>query len=72
MTLLKAMATLPENSAPVKLALRFRAACCCVLTGFEVSAVLSTFPSPTIALVTPVTVPVKAGDAKLAFKFRAV
>ena len=32
-----------------------------MLTGLSASAVLSTFPKPTIDLVIPVTVPVKAG-----------
>ena len=44
---------------------------CDALIVFAVSAVLSTFPSPTIALVTPVTVPVNAGLAVGAFPSRA-
>ena len=39
--------------------------------GFALSAVLSTLPNPTIALVMPPTVPVKDGDASGALKSRA-
>ena len=36
------------------------------------SDVLSTFPKPTIPLLTPPTVPVNVGEARLAFKSNAV
>jgi hypothetical protein len=36
------------------------------------SDVLSTLAKPTIAAVIPPTVPVNVGEAKLAFRFRAV
>ena len=39
--------------------------------GLLASDVLFTFPSPTIAAVMPETVPVKVGDAVLAFKPKA-
>ena len=35
-------------------------------------AVFSTLPSPTMALVMPPTVPVKVGEARLAFRSRAL
>ena len=44
-------------------AFRFKAVCPAVLTGLSASAVLSTFPKPTIDLVIPPTVPVKVGEA---------
>ena len=43
-----------------------------VLIGFNKSVVLLTLPSPTIADVIPVTVPVNAGDANGAFRSNAV
>ena len=42
-----------------------------MLTGFNKSVVLSTFPKPTIVLVIPETVPVNVGEAKGAFKAKA-
>ena len=42
------------------------------LPGLFKSDVLSQLPSPTIAGVMPLTVPVNVGDAKLAFKLKAV
>jgi len=42
-----------------------------VETGLLASLVLSTFPRPTIDFVIPLTVPVKVGEAMLAFKSRA-
>ena len=48
------------------------AVACAVDTGFAVSDVLSTFPRPTWALVTPETVPVNVGFAFGAFRSRAV
>ena len=49
-----------------------RAACVAVETILAKSAVLSTLPRPTMAFVMPDTVPVNVGEAKLAFKLRAV
>ena len=49
-----------------------RAASCGPETTLAESAVLSTFESPTMAFVIPVTVPVKAGLARGAVKLRAV
>ena len=46
--------------------LRSNALCMAVLIGLLASEVLSTFPSPTIALVIPDTVPVKVGEFKFA------
>ena len=40
--------------------------------GLLISLVLSTLANPTIVLSIPVTVPVKVGDAKFAFKSNAV
>lgn len=61
-------------SDPVDVAFAFasKAASVKVETGFAMSLVLSTLDNPTIALVTPETVPVNAGEAKFAFKFNAV
>ena len=44
-------------------AFKSNAACCSVETGFKASDVLSTFPNPTIAALTPVTVPVNTGSS---------
>ena len=48
------------------------AVACAVETGLSTSDVLSTFPKPTIDLEIPETVPVKVGEARFAFKSRAV
>ncbi len=48
------------------------AACVATETGLLASLVLSKFPKPTIAAVTPETVPVNVGDAEGAFKSNAV
>src|SRR5690349_3908875 len=53
--------------ADVKFALRSSAVCVAVLTGFEISLVLFTFPNPTIVAVMPDTVPVNVGEANGAF-----
>lgn len=54
----------PEKEFPPdKFDFQFRAVCCADDTGFAESAVLSTFPSHTIALVIPETVHVKVGFA---------
>ena len=45
------------NVGDAIVALRSSAVCCAVDTGFAVSAVLSTLPSPTIVLVIPTVVP---------------
>ena len=44
------------------------AVCVAVETGFSKSVVLFTFSKPTIAAVTPYTVPVNVGETKGAFK----
>ena len=49
--------TVPVNVGDAKFALRSSAVCCAVETGFAVSAVLSTLPSPTMDLVIPTVVP---------------
>ena len=54
----------PVKVGEAKGAFKSKAVCVAVLTGLSASAVLSTFPRPTIALVIPPTVPVKVGDAK--------
>ena len=48
----------------------FKSSAACVAddTGLSISAVLSTLPRPTMALVIPDTVPVKVGDSIFAFK----
>ena len=48
------------------------AVACAVETGFEASAVSSTFPRPTCAFVTPATVPVNVGEAIGAYVDAAV
>ena len=53
-------------------AFKSNAVCAAVDTGLFASLVLSTFPKPTIVLVTPLTVPVNVGEAKFAFKLSAV
>ena len=64
--------TVPVKAGDANGALRARAVCCAVETGFSASEVLLTLPSPTIDFVIPLTVPVKAGDASGAFRFKAV
>jgi hypothetical protein len=49
-------------------AFKSSAACVADDTGLSISAVLSTLPRPTMALVIPDTVPVKVGDSIFAFK----
>ena len=46
----------PVNVGEARLAFRFKAVCCVVDTGFAVSAVLSTFHSPTSHFTIPVGV----------------
>ena len=52
----------------VAFAFKSSAVCVAVDTGLLMSAVLSTLPRPTMALVIPDTVPVKVGDSIFAFK----
>jgi len=58
--------TVPVKVGLARGALRSRAVCWAVETGFAVSAVLSTFPRPTMVLVMPETVPVNVGEAMFA------
>ena len=51
---------------------RSKAPCPAVETGLFTSEVLSTFANPTIVLLIPETVPVNVGEAKFAFKSKAV
>ena len=69
-----AVANLVANPAiPVTLSsFASSAACVAVETGLSTSLVLSTFNNPTIALVIPLTVPVKVGDSIFAFKLMAL
>ena len=73
-----------DNSLPVTLstlvasavftsdvfAFKSNAACAADDTGLFASLVLSAFPNPTIVFVTPLTVPVKVGEARFAFSAR--
>ena len=52
-------------------AFKSKAACAEVDSGLFASLVLSTFPKPTIVFVTPLTVPVKVGEAIFAFSARS-
>src|SRR4051812_48828467 len=63
-------AGVPVNVGDTRSDFSAMAAACAVLTGFAVSAVLLTLPSPTIAADTPDTVPVNVGDASGAFRAR--
>ena len=56
----------PVKAGDAKFDFKSSAACCAVDTGLFASLVLSAFPSPTIPLLIPLTVPVKVGDAKVA------
>ncbi len=76
--MLSGRVTVPVNVGEARFALRSRAVCVAVETGFAVSAVLSTEPKPTSPLTKPVgavidapvgivTVPVNVGEAIGAF-----
>jgi hypothetical protein len=58
--------TIPVNVGLANGANKFNAVCVAVDIGLLTSDVLSTFPSPTIDLVIPATVPVNVGLAKVA------
>ena len=71
--------TVPVNVGDSTSAFWFRISCfksnafwTAVEMGLSISLVLSTLPKPTIALVIPLTVPVKVGDAVLAFASNAI
>ena len=57
----------PVKVGEAKFDFKSSAACCAVLTGLFASVVLSTLPNPTIPLLIPLTVPVKVGDANVAY-----
>ena len=58
---------LPVNVGEAILAFKFNADWVAVETGLFASVVLSTLPRPTIDFVIPLTVPVKAGEANVAY-----
>ena len=73
---------MPVNVGLAKFAFKFNEASTFVILAFKSNAdwvaleiglprseVLSTLPSPTILFVMPLTVPVKVGEARSAFKF---
>ena len=72
--------TVPENVGDAKGAFRSNALCVAVDIGFDASLVLSTLLNPTLPLVNPdidvapvkFITPVKAGDAKGAFRSKAL
>ena len=64
--------TAPVNVGAASAALRSSAVCVAVDTGFAESAVLSTFPRPTIDFPIPTTVPVNVGESRGALAFICV